>query len=60
MINAVVCIMSPELAYKLGARPAPREPTFGYAMVRPSTQIMVWATDGSQWVWDMVQGCRTI
>jgi len=60
MTNAIVCIMSPDLAYKLGAHPAPREPTFGYAMVRPSTQIMVWATDGSQWVWDMVQGCRTI
>ena len=31
MTNAVVCIMSPDLAYKLGARPPPREPTFGYA-----------------------------
>ena len=59
MINAVVAIMSPELAYKLGARPAPREPTFGYAMFRPTMQIMVWASDGSQWVWDMVVGCQT-
>jgi hypothetical protein len=58
MNNAVVAIMSPELARKLGAVPAPREPTFGCAMFDPSREMFVWATDGSKMVWKLVPGCR--
>lgn len=58
MTNAIVVIMSPELARKLGAIPATREPTFGYATFNPSTQMFVWAANGEKMVWKLIPECR--
>ncbi len=59
MTNAIVAIMSLDLARKLGAVPAPRDLNFGYTIFRPSEEMLVWTTTGEKLVWKLVHGCRT-